>query len=313
MKTEIYNEIKKLENSPDDIQKRKGRYIRILADSISCFTCIDTKRSWKNKDNLLMLSFNGGNNCDIVGCYNCNNIGFISNSQINNLTYNGFKIFNINNNNWIERIEQLYNKASKNTNIMNKVNEWINDIYKFNIKQIEFKIESKIEPKIESKKESKIEPILEPKIKSKIEPMPLYEVCKRITKEYSEKSLDVEIEVSKIINIIKNVVETYFGNVFSLVILAKELELSFSICNKQSITTDKLIKIKDNNYLGIKTSTIITKNVIKTSLFGKKTYAKKYTADIFILKPLNQKAIEKANFIMCKIGEDMTDDILKEF
>ena len=300
MKNEIYNEIKTLENSPNDFQKRKGKIVRILADNITCLKCIDSKRSWKNRDNLAGLSLSGNGNYDIIGCNNCNNIGLISCSHTNNLTHNGFKVFNANNNNWIERIEEIYNKGSRDTNIMNTVNKWLSDI--------KFLKDELAKPKVEL---VKVEPIKEELVKE--ETMPIFEVCKRITKDYTEKSLDMNFEIGKIIDIIKNVVQAYFGNVFSLVNLVKELKVSFSISNSQSITVDKLIKIKDNNYLGIKTCTRITKNKIKTGLFKKKKFAKEYRADIFILKPLNQKAIDKALIIMGKIGEEMTDTILKEF
>jgi hypothetical protein len=326
MKTKIYNEIKTLENSHNDFQKKKGRIVRIFADNIKCFKCIDTKRTWKNRDNSTMTSLDGKGSYDIIGCYNCNNVGLICCSHTNNLMQNGFKIFNVNNDNWIERIEEIHNKASRDTHIMNNVDKWVSDINKLKVEPIKsVKIESvKIEPaKIESVKKEpvKIESVKKEPAKTesvkkepaKTETMPLFEVCKRITQDYTEKSLNVNIEIGKIIDIVKNIVETYFGNIFSLIDLAKELKMSFSISNNQTITKDKLIKIKDGNYLGIKTCTRITKNTIKTGLFGRNKFAKEYTADIFILKPLNQKAIEKSLFIMGKIGEEMTDNILREF
>jgi len=311
MKNEIYNEIKTLENSPNDFQKRKGRIVRMMADNITCFKCIDTKRTWKNRDNIQRSCLEPNGNYDIFGCYNCNNVGWICRSQTNNLAQNGFKIFHADNNNWIERIEEIHNKASRDINIMSSVDKWVIDVNKLKSELVKPVI-------VESKKTEpeKTEPEKTGPVKmelTKVETMPLFEVCKRITKDYTEKSLDVNIEVGVIINIVKNAVEAYFGNVFSLIDLAKELRVSFSISNSQSITTDKLIKIKDNNYLGIKTCTRITQNTIKTGLFGKNKLAKEYRADIFILKPLNQKAIEKSLFIMGKIGEEMTENILKEF
>lgn len=311
MKNEIYNEIQKLENNSNEVYKKKGRCIRILADTISCFMCIDTKRNWKNKNNISSISLDSKGNYEIVGCLNCNNVGLISYSQTNSLTQNGYKIFQVNNNNWIERMEEIHNKASRDTSIIKKVNEWINNINN--------PIKANIEQEKPEKEALKTEHVKVGATKAKLieepqkEMMPLFEVCKRITKDYTEKSLNIDIEIGKIIDIVKNAVETYFGNVFSLIDLAKELRMSFYISEGKSETNDKLIKIKDNNYLGIKTYTKITQNVIKTGLFGKNKFAKIYTADIFILKPLNKKAIEKANIIMGKIGEEMTDDILKEF
>jgi hypothetical protein len=143
--------------------------------------------------------------------------------------------------------------------------------------------------------------------------MPLFEVCKRVTKDYTEKSLEVEVEVGKIVDIVKDTVEAYFGNVFSLVDLCKELKVSFQISDSQSISHDKVTRISGNNYLGIKTTTKITENKIKTGIFKKDYYAKEYSADIFILKPLNESATKKAKTIVSKIAADMTEEILRDF
>ena len=81
-----------METSSNDIIKRKGRTIRILADTISCFKCIDTKRSLKNKNNSQYTTINSKINYDIIGCYNCNNVGWISCSHTNNFTENDQKL-----------------------------------------------------------------------------------------------------------------------------------------------------------------------------------------------------------------------------
>ncbi len=287
MKVEIYNQIELLENSLNEFEKRKGRTIRLFANTIQCFKCIGTRRCWKDRDNLPWSALDGRGYYDIIGCTECNNCGWISCSHTNDCIENEIRIYHKDNYDWKDRIEQLYNKASKDKHIVEEVNIWL-------------------EPK----------PVLPPlkvveEIKSECKP--LFEVCKRVTKDYVEKSLDVEVEIGKIVDIVKDIVEAYFGNVFSLVDLCKELKVSFSISDSQSICYDKLTKIKDNNYLGIKTCTKITQNKIKSSLFSKNSFAKEYSADIFILKPINKEAVEKAETIMAKINTDMTDDILKEF
>jgi hypothetical protein len=341
MKNEIYKEIKRLENSSDDILKRKGKTIKILADNISCFQCIDTKKCLKNKNNHpSQLSLNNMQNYDIVGCYECNNVGLLCSPHTNNLTYNGFKLFNVNNKNWLERLEQLYNKASKDISIMNIVNMELNQDNHVKNELLSNKISTSNKSSNNDflKNHNTIDQssnnnnilqtsnnnnnilqtsnnnnnILQTSNNNN-NILPLFEICKRIKKQYIENSLNVEIEIGKIINIVTSTVEAYFGNTFSLVDLIKELTISFTISDSKSISYDKLIKIKNNNYLGIKTCTKITEHIIKTGIFGKNKFAKEYTADIFILKPLNQSAIEKANMIMGKIGEEMTNDIFNMF
>jgi hypothetical protein len=226
----------------------------------------------------------GKGNYDIDGCPNCNNIGWISCSHSNYNEENGVSIYHKDDNEcWDLRVEQLYKKGLIIEKTMNNIKE----------------------PVVISKPEVVV--VKEPEEKA------LFEVNKRITRHHIEKTLEVDIEVGKIVDIVKSSVEAYFGNVFSMVDLCKELKVSFTISESESSTTDKLIKIKDNNYLGIKTSVKTTQNKIKTGLFEKNKYAKEYTADIFILKPLNEEAIEKSKLIMSKISDDMINDILKEF
>jgi len=290
MKDKIYEEIQRLENSTiSEINRRKGRTVRLIADTISCFKCLDTRRAWKDRDNLPLSSFDGRGKFDIIGCTECNKIGWINCSHSNYNEENGISIFHKDDYNcWDLRFEQLVKKGSNDNYIKTKVEEWINP------------------PKVVEEVKEEVK-----EVKNKVSA--LFEVNKRITKQHLESSLEMDIEVGKIVNIVKETVEAYFGNVFSLVDLCKELKVSFSISESQSISTDKLIKIKDNNYLGIKTNVKTTQHKIKTGLFEKNKYAKEYTADIFILKPLNNEAVEKSNYIMSKIGEDMMNDILKEF
>lgn len=138
-------------------------------------------------------------------------------------------------------------------------------------------------------------------------------MCKRITKTHTETSLDIKVEIEKIINIIKDIVETYFGNIFSLSNLCSELKISFSISDNKSISNDKLIKIEGNNFLGIKTYIETSENKISTGIFRRTKYAKIYKADIFILKPLNDLAVIKSQHIMSKISSDMIDEIIEDF
>lgn len=278
MKKEIYDSLLSLETNDNPVLKRKGQITKILADTVSCFQCIDTKKYWKERDNLPWSALDGRGYYDIMGCVNCNNRGWISCSYTNDCSENRIRIYHKDNHDWKDRLEQLYNKAL------------------IEVKFVETPTINESPLKIETEEEK-----------------PLFEVCKRITKDYLEKSMDVEIEVGKMIDIVKDAVEAYFGNIFSLVDLCKELKVSFSISDSQSVCVDKLVKIKDNNYLGIKTCTKVSQKEIKTGLFGKKNFAKEYTADIFILKPLNQSAIVKANSIISKINLEMTDDILNEF
>lgn len=282
MKTDIYKEIEKLENSSNIHNKKKGHFVRLVADDIKCFTCLDTQQYLRDRNNLPWSSFDGRGSYDLMGCIKCNNTGWKECSHSNICFVNNIRVYRKTNTNWRDRLEQLYILAKNKSSIVARVDTWIQN--QNNI----------IEPTIQINE-------------------PLFEVCKRITKTHTETSLDVSVEIGKIVDIVKDIVSIYFGNTFSLIKLCSELKVSFSISDNRSISDDKLIKINGNNYLGIKTHIETSENKISSGIFRRSRNAKIYKADIFILKPLNEPAKIKAQHIMSKISNDMIDEIIQEF
>ena len=57
MKTDIYKEIEKLENSSNIHNKKKGHFVRLVADDIKCFICLDTQQYLRDRNNLPWSSF----------------------------------------------------------------------------------------------------------------------------------------------------------------------------------------------------------------------------------------------------------------
>ena len=299
IKVDIFNEIERLLGREEEHSKIRGYTIKQIADTIGCGRCLDSRLCWKDRDNLPFASWDGRGNYDIMSCPECTNYSWRFCSHTNDYRENGIRVFHKDNTNWHERIDELFNKANNDSYILDKVHQFRDSLRKpiEDVKPIENIVETHVEPE-----QTKAE-----------EEQPLFEVCKRVTKDYTEKSLEVDVEVGRIVDIVKNTVEAYFGNVFSLVDLCKELKVSFQISDSQSISHDKVTRISGNNYLGIKTTTKITENKIKTGIFKKDSFAKEYSADIFILKPLNEAATEKAKTIVSKIATDMTDEILRDF
>jgi hypothetical protein len=142
---------------------------------------------------------------------------------------------------------------------------------------------------------------------------PLFSICKRLSRDYREETVEAELEVGKIVNAVKDVVEAYFGDTFSLMDLCKQLTVSFTMSDNQSVSHDKIIRISENNYLGIKTCTRLTDQKLSLGIMKGSRLAKEFQAEIFILQPLNQAAVEKAQQIMSKIATEMTDEILEHF
>jgi hypothetical protein len=280
MKNEIYAEINRLQKDTNEINQRKGHSIFILSETIKCFKCIDTKRSWKDRDNLPWSAMDLRGHYDIIGCSECNNCGWISCSHSNDTKENDIRIFHKDNWNWQERLDQLYQKSMSDSFIQNKVDQLLQKEEHVDIKQIQ---------------------------------PPLFEKIEYITKTHTEKSLDVSIEVGTIVKIVESVVEFYFGNMFPILELTKELTLKFSVSESQSYDTNKVIRTQQGNYLGIKTIVETSQDEIKTSLFQKNKKARKYTAVIFVMKPLNEEAEKQAQQAISELSDDIINDILQKF
>lgn len=75
IKSAIYKEIEKLENSSNMCDKKKGHCVRLYANDVKCFTCLDTQQYIKDRENLPWCAFDGRGRYDLMGCVNCNNRG----------------------------------------------------------------------------------------------------------------------------------------------------------------------------------------------------------------------------------------------
>lgn len=293
IRNNIYTKIELLEKSNMIHEQDMGAAIRHLADSIKCFNCLDTGKSWQDRKGLPFAAWDGRGKYDIMKCIHCSSGKFSSCSHYNELRENGIWVFHSKNEKWEDRFNELKQKVERD-DIINMVK-----------KNQEKEQDKEYEKKREKEKDEHNKELLEP---------PLYEVCKSIHQTHTETTLDIHIGVNEIVGLIKNTVEAYFGDIFSIVELSKELNISFNISDSESIRHDKITKIIGNNYLGIKTTTKLTQQKLKTGFFDKGRYAREYNADIFIIKnPLNHLGREKAKFILSKIANDMTDDILTYF
>ena len=280
MKNEIYAEINRLQNDTNEINQRKGHSIFLFSETIKCFKCLDTRRAWKDRDNLPWCAMDQRGHYDIIGCSECNNCGWIACSHNNDIKENDIRVFHKDNWNWQERLDQLYQKSISDSFIQTKVDQLFQTKEHVEVKQIQ---------------------------------SPLFETIEYITKSHIEKSLDASVEVGTIVKIVQSVVEAYFGNVFPILDLCKELTAKFSVSETQSSDTNKVIRSKPGHYLGIKTIIETTQNDIKTSLFTKSRKARSYTAVIFVMKPSNEEAEKQAQHTLSELSDDMLQDILQKF
>ena len=299
MKDAILAEIQLLEQSENLLDRKRGRTIRLVLESIRCVTCLDTRRYWKFRDGLPWSALDLRGYYDVMGCSDCSDGHWIACSITSDLREHDIRVYHKENRDAKDRMYEMYAVGVRDRHLMEEVERWL----------------FPSAPSASQTPSSSLTPVtaVAPPAEPASESKPLFKECQRLLREYREETTEGELEVGKIVNTVKQVVEAYFGDVFSLAELCAKLTVSFQMSDTQSINHDKLIMISNNNYLGIKTCTKVTDQKLSLGFMKGSRYAKEYSAEIFILQPLNQPAVEKAEFIMSKIATDVMEEILESF
>jgi hypothetical protein len=253
---------------------------------------------------------------DIKRCPACSSpveSDWIACSRVNEIYENGIRLFHCVDVDWRNRVEPLYRKGVNDPQIRDQVSQWLAGLSVSASASVSASV-SVSASTAPAGLTSPLEPQESPTPQKPQEPeRPLFQDCKRVSRIHREETSKTKVDVEKIVNAITAVVDAYFGNVFSLIQLTKQLTLSFTTSDSQSVSQDKIIHISDNHYLGIKTYTKVTDYTVSLGWVSGSRHAKEFSADIFILHPLNQAAKEKADMILSKIATDMTEEILEHF
>lgn len=140
-----------------------------------------------------------------------------------------------------------------------------------------------------------------------------WDMCEKKFVSHEETSIDIEVEIGKIANLVCKAVQAYFGDIFSLVQVMDNVTLSFSTTSSTHQTDDKIIMHKDMNYLLIKLQTKSGQNKIKTGVFKKDKKSKIYIAEICCLRPKNKAAEEKCKRLMNEKINEVLEDVKETF
>ena len=98
-------------NSKDRIDKKLSKILLQNINYFNCYYCLDTKKTWKYRDNLPWSKLDGRGEFDIIGCSNCNFSKWISCSHTNEIVCNNIKVFkkdNVNKNDIIFQLKKYF-------------------------------------------------------------------------------------------------------------------------------------------------------------------------------------------------------------
>ena len=130
-----------------------------------------------------------------------------------------------------------------------------------------------------------------------------------------EKTYELEVEIGKIIDTCKQVLESYMGNIHSTINLIKNIKLNISCLDEESSKNTLLCEeVEPNQFMYIVIKNHSTQK--KKSRFGMYNYQKFYLdiqIDIFEIKTLNDSAHHLCNKIINKSAEKNINEIIKLF
>jgi hypothetical protein len=140
-----------------------------------------------------------------------------------------------------------------------------------------------------------------------------WDMCQRKIVSHEETSLDADLEIGKIAQMVCSAVQAYFGDIFSIVQISENVKLSFSTSSSTHLTDDKIIMHQDMNYLLIKLQSKTGTNKIKTGLFKKDKTSKVYIAEVCCFRPKNKAAEDECKRLMSEKVHDVLREVKESF
>jgi hypothetical protein len=140
-----------------------------------------------------------------------------------------------------------------------------------------------------------------------------WDLCERKFVSHEETSLNIEVEVGKIAQMVCRSVQAYFGDIFSMVQIAENISLSFMSGETSHHTDDKIILHEGTNYLLIKLQTKSGSKKIKTGVFKKGKTSRIYIAEICCLRPKNKAAEDKCKKLMNQKINEVLHNVTETF
>lgn len=140
-----------------------------------------------------------------------------------------------------------------------------------------------------------------------------WDLCEQKFVSHEETSLNIEVEVGKIAQMVCKSVQAYFGDIFSMIQIAENISLSFMSGETSHHTDDKIILHEGTNYLLIKLQTKSGSKKIKTGVFKKDKTSRVYIAEICCLRPKNKAAEDKCKKLMNQKINEVLHNVTETF
>ena len=279
--------------------------MRYVVDKTKCFTCLDTKQLWREREGLPFSAWDGRGSYDVIKCNMCSSGHWDRCSSTPNIKVNNYRIFKKGNNDMSVRVYEMKKEASEQYVIdeVKLLKEKESEKPRKSMMEVvaqKFGLEEKKEEnKVEKQNEEeslKPEEKQEEKVEKLVEDLPEWRLSKSRVIQRDATKVGVEIAVKEIAEDIFALIKGYSGDFLHIANWAKDFTLTLSStlenCSstnahveqfqdeKDGSTTYLILKFEKTDSVKSYNYYVYTSTKEKTSILSK----------VFLFKPKNVSA-----------------------
>ena len=291
--------------------------MRYIIDHMKCFTCLDTKQLWRDREGLPFSAWDGRGKYDVIKCNTCSSGHWDRCSSIPNIVVNNYRVFKKGNNDMTVRVREMEKEANENY-----VKEEVKKLKKIEsgtptrsfsmldtmVKSMGFEFEEERKQKIKKEEERqeeerkdakrKEEELEQEEIKEKEmkDILPEWWLSKSRVMQRDATKVGIELAVNEIAKDVYALIKGYSGDLLHIANWAKDFTISLSSTLEHSTSTNAHVEQFKDDKTGTTTYLILKfekTDSVKSYNYYVYTSRKEKTSilsKVFLFKPKNESA-----------------------
>ncbi len=275
--------------------------MRYVVDQTKCFTCLDTKQLWREREGLPFSSWDGRGSYDVIKCNVCSSGHWDRCSATPDIRVNNYRIFKKGNNDMTVRVLEMEKEAKENY-VKEEVKKRLTtesenekprrSMMESVVKSLGFEkeeIKPDVDIKVEIKEAQKEEEVVVPEL-------PEWWLSKSRTIQRDATKIGVEVAVKEIANDVFSLIKGYSGDLLHIANWAKDFTINLSGTLEHCTSTNAHVEQFNDDKDGSTTFLILKfekTDSVKTYKGYFYTYSKEKTSilsKVYLFKPKNNSA-----------------------
>ena len=277
--------------------------LRYVVDHIKCFTCLDTRQLWRDREGLPFSAWDGRGKYDIIKCNVCSSGHWDRCNTTPNIVVNNYRIFKKGNNDMSVRVREMEKEANEQyvKEDVKKLKNAESNTPKRSLSMMDTMVKSMGFEKREERKEEEEKKEEEKKEEEKKEEemkeiLPEWWLSKSRVIQRDATKVGVEVAVNEIAKDVYALIKGYSGDLLHIANWAKDFTISLSSTLEHCTSTNAHVEQFKDDKNG--STTYLIKKIKKTDsvksynyyVYTSKKEKTSILSKVFLFKPKNESA-----------------------